>query len=287
MTSPRQIIAAYAEGGMPAEIALMRLILATRDPAELDALLDGPGELGQLRALARRHPGAWRTVRATAAAVPHDVAPTETAEAAVAQWGKWFDAAARVSPEAGVALYSLGDPQRLAEATDEIVDWMEGAKLLGRDRDFLDIGCGIGRFEVALAGRVGSIIGTDVSGEMVAIARQRCATLPNVEIRQSTGLDLSEFGDANIDCILAVDALPYVVAAGSGLIETHFREFGRVLRAGGDMLVLNYSYRNDLALDRKDIAGNAAIAGLEVIRKGETPFRHWDGVLFQLRKPAS
>jgi hypothetical protein len=51
--------------------------------------------------------------------------------------------------------------------------------------------------------------------------------------------------------------------------------------------VLNYSYRNDLALDRRDIAGNAAMAGLEVVRNGETPFQHWDGVLFQLRKPAS
>jgi hypothetical protein len=81
---------------MPAEIALMRLILATRGPAELDALLDGPGELAQLRALARRYPDAWQTVKATAAAVPHDVEPAATAEAAVAQWGRWFDAAAKV-----------------------------------------------------------------------------------------------------------------------------------------------------------------------------------------------
>jgi hypothetical protein len=197
----RSVLLGCSDGSLPQNVALMRLILAMRDAADLTGMLEqaakeaglhdvtAANRLRGVQDLARRHPGTWAIVRATAAVVPHGIRE-ERAEAAVAQWAEGFDAAARISPEASVALYSLGDCRLLAATTDEIVAWMRNRSLLGRERAFLDVGCGIGRFETLLANEVGRVVGIDVSTEMVGIARQRCSGLSNVDIRLTSGLDL-------------------------------------------------------------------------------------------------
>jgi ubiquinone/menaquinone biosynthesis C-methylase UbiE len=286
----RQIITACCTGTLPAEIALMRLILATHTPEDLRNVLDTAAsdpdlsKAAELRALAERYPGAWDTVRATAGAVAHDAANAASADLAIARWASQFDAAASISPEASVALYSLGEPEQLALATDEIVGWLATHGLLGPRTTVLDIGCGIGRFEVALHKRVQRIVGTDISTKMLEIARSHCAGMANVEICHSAGRDLAGHGSGCFDVVLAVDSLPYVVAAGDDLIDAHFREFARVLRPDGDLVILNYSYRGDLKSDCADISRHCVPAGFEVIRSGEQPFRQWDGMVFQLRK---
>jgi hypothetical protein len=58
-----------------------------------------------------------------------------------------------------------------------------------------------------------------------------------------------------------------------------------VLRAGGDFVILNLSYRGDLELDRRDARDLADSAGLHLLRNGTMDLRLWDGVTFHLRKP--
>ena len=57
-----------------------------------------------------------------------------------------------------------------------------------------------------------------------------------------------------------------------------------MLRAGGAALVLNYSYRGDLDLDRADLAAHARSAGLRVERDGSRDLALWDAAAFLLRK---
>src|SRR5207302_4006554 len=64
-----------------------------------------------------------------------------------------FDRAVAIAPEAAVALYSLGSAATLDRATGEIVDRCLEWRLLAPDTVALDIGCGIGRLEAALAPR--------------------------------------------------------------------------------------------------------------------------------------
>jgi ubiquinone/menaquinone biosynthesis C-methylase UbiE len=66
-----------------------------------------------------------------------------------------------------VALYSLGSPDILDRATSEIVARLAEWELLRLDLMVLDIGCGIGRVERALAPHVGAITGIDVSPCMI------------------------------------------------------------------------------------------------------------------------
>jgi SAM-dependent methyltransferase len=280
-----------ADTSLPDNVALMRLILATESAADLDRHLalaipaldrKSAARLRKLAGMARRHPEAWRSLHETAAAVTHKTASDKPARETVADTAASFDRAARLSPEASVALYSLGDPERLTAATAEVVEWLRAAGLLGPERIILDIGCGIGRLEAALAGEVGRIVGADVSGEMVRIARERCAKLGNAEFRLTTGLDLAEFADAGFDCVLAVDAFPYLVAAGDGLAARHFDEAARVLKPGGELVILNYSYRGSPEQDRSDVEQLGHAAGLETVLAGAKPFRCWDGTAFRL-----
>ena len=59
-----------------------------------------------------------------------------------------------------MALYSLGSPEILDRATAEIVARLREWRLLGANIDVLDIGCGIGRIERALAPHVPRLSGS-------------------------------------------------------------------------------------------------------------------------------
>jgi SAM-dependent methyltransferase len=198
-----------------------------------------------------------------------------------------FDRLVGMNVAASVALYSLGDAGLLDAATSEVVELLGQLAVLGPERHVLDIGCGIGRFERALADRVAMITGVDISPRMLEAARQRCARLANVRLIETSGRDLAPLAAGSFDAVLAIDAMPYVWRAGAALVAAHFAEVARVLRADGDFVILNLSYRGDLELDREDIGRLAAAAGLHVLRNGTMDLRLWDGVTFHLRKPGT
>ena len=290
-TGLREPLLDCARGALPANVALARAALAAPDAAALDDALaragealrmaDRPAEADRLRralALWRGVPGAWATLRAVAGAAgcgPSDKAPDQ----AVRDWAARFDRAARISPEAGVALYSLGRPELLEEATAEIVAYMEARRLLGRDRIGVEIGCGIGRLLPYLGPRLRAVIAIDVSAGMLAEARRRSRGPDPVLLLRTSGLDLGALRHGIADFVYAVDSFPYLVEAG--VAAAHLAEAWRVLRPGGALLVLNYSYRGDLAADRAELA---AAKGFRMIEDGSSPFRHWDGRSFLLER---
>jgi len=169
-------------------------------------------------------------------------------------------------------------------ADAEIAAYLRGLGLLGKRRIVLDLGCGIGRLELALAGELRRVIGIDVSSVMVAAARRRCAHLPNVEIRHCAGTDLPELARGSIDCVTAVDSFPYLVQAHPSLPERIARQAHRLLGPARDLLILNYSYRRGETRDLADVLRLADAIGYAVLRTGERPLRLWDGRVFHLRK---
>ena len=202
----------------------------------------------------------------------------------VARIAAFFDRAVAHSPEASVALYSLGDPAILAQATAEIIGWLEAHALLRPDADVLDLGCGIGRVAAALAPRCHSVLGLDVSAGMVAEARRRNAALGNARFEQTAGRDLDALPGAAFDLVLAIDSFPYIVQAGHSLVDRHVEGAARVLRPGGALAVLNFSYRGDKAADRADAVALAGAHGLTLEQAGAAPFSVWDGTAFVLRR---
>lgn len=281
-----------ARGETPPNVALMHLLDRASSPGEADEALEAclaglsaeeGAHLRAVRDLWRATPSAWATVKGVLGRVEHG-GEAGTAEAGVARWAALFDHAAEAHPEGSVALYALGDPGLLSAATAEIVARLGAWDLLGPNRDVLDLGCGIGRVAAGLSSQVRSVVGLDIAPAMIAAARERCVALSNVRLMLGSGLDLAPIPDISLDLVLAVDSFPYLVQAGGDLAERHVAEAARVLRPGGDLVILNYSYRDDDGRDRADLARLAAGHGFAVMRDGERPFTLWDGIAFDLRR---
>jgi SAM-dependent methyltransferase len=282
------ILVARLGQDMPANVALMLLLMEAPSPVSAAAALglavaarpDLGARLSEVEGLRKAHPGAWATVHAVADSVDH--APVlSSSDAALGHWRDGFDRLASAAPEAGVALYALGDPTLLAAATAEVVTALRDWGHLGPTRDVLDLGCGIGRFAGALAPEVRSVLGLDLSARMIDEAQKRNHH-GNVVFAVGSGRDLGGVETAAFDLVLAADVFPYLV--GAGLADRHVADMARVLRPGGVAVILNYSYRGDLDLDGRDVAASAALHGFAVERAGGRPFRLWDAAVFKLLK---
>ncbi len=289
----RPLLACVVED-IPAHIALMRLCMVARAAADVEQAItageqlwgDDVPRLAELRTLWKATPDAFRLVRRVLQAVDHG-SGLGTPNTEIALCAAAFDKAAALSPEASVALYSLGDPRLLAEATAEVVAGMRQWGLLGAGQSALEIGCGIGRFLEALAPSLRAITGIDISAAMVKVARRRCSHLPNVTVAQSSGRDLAGFPDASLELVFAVDSFPYVVRCGADLVAHHFAEAARVLKPSGRFLILNYSYRGDGERDVAELAAMAAATGFTILRAGVRDLRLWDGLTFLLQKQSA
>jgi SAM-dependent methyltransferase len=295
----REIVEHYLDGATSIEMTLMYWLKATWDVAvvenEIQTSINALREFSDtaarqdteaLAALAvmldRNRSGCNRIVRMFHSRVDSDD-PADSVADGIAFCKRLFDWSVQQSAEASVALYSLGDPAILDIATREIVALMRDWDLTGADKNLLEIGCGIGRFQMALAAETRSITGIDVSANMVQAARARCGDLTNVSLFECSGRDLALFAGSTFDVVFAADAMPYLYQSGIALVETHFAEAKRVLKPGGQLAIFEFSYRNDVASDRVDVERLAARHGFEVIVNGSRPFKVWDGAAFRLR----
>ena len=282
---------ACLRGETSPNLALMQLCLAAPNAQAIEDALGrfpaahDPTPLAELARLWRTVPGAFDSVQRVAGVVDHE-GEAASPEVQLAAFARGFDRAAELSPEAGVALYSLGSSELLDAATEEVVGTMRGWGLLRTDSHVLEIGCGAGRFLAALAPQVGSVTGIDISGAMLGVAQSRCSAFPNVRLCLSSGRDLSMCGDGEMDFILAADSFPYIVKCGVELARRHFEESARILRPGGFFLIVNYSYRGNLEDDRRELSENAAAHGFTLLRVGMGDFKRWDGVSFLMRRNA-
>ena len=94
----------------------------------------------------------------------------------------------------------------------------------------LEVGCGAGRVTRALARIFGRVDGVDVSGEMVAKAREALRDFPGVQIYQNNGVDLAMFGGEEFD--FAFSSIVFQHIPSKAVIENYVREVHRVLKPG-------------------------------------------------------
>ena len=284
----QRIVDRYLRSEASASIVLMELVQLTEDTEALGRALPMlAGDPAKLREL-RRHfveneAGCRTIVRMIRQRLDSpEVAPNR--EEGIERSRRLFDASVAQSEESSVALYSLGSPELLAAATDEVISVLEAWGVLGRHRDALEIGCGIGRLMVPLCSRVRSVVGTDVSSGMIAAATRRLEGFSNARVHVTMGQDLSEFGSESMDLVYSVDAFPYIVLSGQKLVECHFREIRRVLRPGGDFVLFNYAYRRTREDANGEVLALAHGAQLDAVRADESPFRIWNGIGWLLRR---
>jgi arsenite methyltransferase len=105
----------------------------------------------------------------------------------------------------------------------------------------LDIGCGPGLTTMALAeatGASGSVLGVDIAEPMLAMARKRCALLPQVNFAL-TDVTALPYADGSFDVALATQVYEYVAD-----IDLALTELARVLRPGGRALLVDTDWES-------------------------------------------
>jgi SAM-dependent methyltransferase len=290
----RRVLVQCLAGELSPQVALMRMVCETESVTLVRAAVDEVTERAATSSRAgdnlvrdrvddltelfvENEAGCSRVADMLRTAMDSSV-PTPTTQEGIAFAERLFDWSVRQGAEASVALSSVGSPEAIEQATQEIVAQFDRWGLLGPRAKVLQIGCGIGRFELALAPRVGEAHGIDISTEMIKVAERRCEALPNVFLQKTSGQDLAMFDDATFDLVYAVDSFPYLVQAGVPLVERHFAEARRVLRAGGHFVILNFSYQKGLTEDDATVRALAVANGFEMVQSGVRPFALWDGV---------
>jgi SAM-dependent methyltransferase len=290
----RPLLTAYLQGELAPGVTLLRALLSGIGPEQLGTLVDELAvvlESGAPVEIARRGRVLAQAIadnREGCAAIAeiHRIGGPAVAgcdpEARIAAWAALFDRYARQGESVSVAGYTLGNDALLAQSTAEVVRLLASWGVIAAERDILQIGCGIGRFEAALASRVRRACGIDISREMIRRARARCAELPNVHLAVASGTDLRAFRDAEFDLVYAVDSLPYIHESGRELLDRAFAEARRVLRPRGHLAVFNLRYGVSLAAERSDVERLAERHRFTVIVNGVTPFSSWDGSAYLL-----
>jgi SAM-dependent methyltransferase len=282
------ILARCDAGVISPAVALMEMLIETEDDALVGRVLAESTASGRtvhhIAALREANRAGCAQIAAMLRSGVDSPPRNASVEEGVAFCARLFDWSVAQSEEASVALYSLGNPALLDEATREIARVLGSWGSLGARKRALDIGCGIGRMERALAPMLGEIEAIDVSERMIAAARRRCADLSNVVFSRTSGLHLRPFGDESFDLAFAIDSFPYIVQSGMSLVRAHFAEVARVLRVGGELVILNFSYRDNPDTDSADAMALAENHGFELLVSGATPFALWNGTAFRLRR---
>lgn len=278
-------LTACAEGRMPPNVALVHLFLEAADEREAQCVLDYAARVSSGRRRTERLNHArqlWAGAPQAFSLVRRVMGVADGGGQLGKPWPEVFDDAAALSAEAAVALYSLGNPLLLDQITAELIERMAEWGLLEPGSRVLDLGCGSGRIAKAIAPSVGAVVAIDCSERMAQLARAATSAFSNVFVLRSDGASLSFATDGCFDSVLAIDSFPYLVEAE--LAHALVREIARVLRPGGQLLMMNYAYREHLAGDRAEVASLAEANGFEVLRNGTADLSLWDGRAFLLRK---
>ncbi|HEY7334507.1 MAG TPA: class I SAM-dependent methyltransferase [Bryobacteraceae bacterium] len=95
----------------------------------------------------------------------------------------------------------------------------------------LEIGCGPGRLMRPMSRHFAEIHGVDVSGEMIALAREKLRDVPNAHPSVSNGADLERFPDDSFGFVYSYAVFQHIPSRD--VVYEYLREIRRVLAPGG------------------------------------------------------
>ena len=127
----------------------------------------------------------------------------------------------------GDQTYIVGDSIQRA-----ILERISGESELG---DLLELGCGVGFFTKVLAKNASHIMATDLSDEMLTVARMQLEDCRNVVV-QKTDCEKTDFPDGKFDSVFMANLIHVMENPSITLQESY-----RILKDGGLLLILDYT----------------------------------------------
>ncbi len=176
--------------------------------------------------------------RSTIAVTPVRRVSRVPSAAARSEYGKVWNAVSRHVTEARISVAGYADESEWDRSGRSTADYVSRALGITRDDRVLEIGCGTGRIGRHMAPLCGTWVGSDVSSNMLDLARQDLGAIGNVEWMQLNGYDLHGIPSASLDAV-------YCSAVFMHLDEwdrfRYVKDALRVLRPGGRAFFDNYS----------------------------------------------
>ena len=154
-----------------------------------------------------------------------------------------------------------------------LYDKLLGAILNGRRFGrILDLGCGNGAQTVRLARHGDEVVGLDIAEDLLAVARERCRNLPNVQFVKEDARKLP-FPDQSFDCIVSYgDVLSHIVDG----YEQALAEISRVTKPGAVFsFEVDNKWNAGMLYKPGELRDAVSIAG----RGHDT--REWEGMRFK------
>ena len=158
------------------------------------------------------------------------------------QYAEVWDAMAATPKQARWAAAGEMDESALRRSAGRAVgNILDLVKVSGQD-EVLEIGCGVGRIGLELAPQCRSRTGTDISGNMLSVARERMAVLKNVRFEKLDRVSLDRFEANSFDVVYSTNMMDHLDPTDRWL---YVKEAFRVLRPGGRLYVDNTDLESD------------------------------------------
>ena len=123
--------------------------------------------------------------------------------------------------------YIVGEPVQQA-----VLERLSGESDLG---ELLELGCGAGFYTKVLAANASHVMATDLSDEMLAVARIQLKDLQNVTIEKAD-CESTAFPDGKFDSIFMANLIHVIENPSIAIKESY-----RILKDGGLLLVIDYT----------------------------------------------
>jgi ubiquinone/menaquinone biosynthesis C-methylase UbiE len=128
------------------------------------------------------------------------------------------------------------------------VNWNILTKYIDPTLRILDVGCGPGDLSIRISQQCHEVLGVDVTPEMIQIAEEKAALEPaNVYFQQADACDLP-FENYSFDTVMSVNALQTMSRP-----EVALMEMSRVLKPGGELLLITYCYGDSSPSDSESL----------------------------------
>ena len=128
---------------------------------------------------------------------------------------------------------------RTPDVTRQRLRTLDALQLMGGEQ-VLDVGCGTGLLVhdmATLVGPNGRVVGIDISQDMLAFAKRRCADVPHVDLKVGNAADLAEEVES-FDAVACTQVLLYVPDVPTVLALIY-----RVLKPGGRVAIIETDWR--------------------------------------------
>jgi ubiquinone/menaquinone biosynthesis C-methylase UbiE len=128
--------------------------------------------------------------------------------------------------------------------------------------ELIELGCGTGLYTKALAPNASHVMATDLSDEMLAVARKQLKDLQNVTVAKAD-CEKIDFPDGRFGSVFMANLVHVIENPPTTLQEAY-----RILKDGGLLLIMDFTMYGVKPFEKMKL-------GIRTLRRGYRPRRHF------------